>query len=58
MFLRMLILFLLGGLLTFVLNVLQMEYRLNLFPNNIIMFFQTTWWVIPLCGIGAGISIK
>ena len=53
MIFRVLVLFVLSVLLTFMLFVLHMEYNLNLFPNNIIVFFQTTWWVLPLCGIGA-----
>lgn len=53
-FLRVFILFILGSLLSFVLNILQMEYKSNLFPSNVLSFFQTIWWAIPVCGIAAG----
>jgi len=47
--LRALVLFFLGALLAFVLNVLQMEYRVH----NLLAFFQLNWWVIPVCGLAA-----
>jgi len=50
---RVLILFTMGAVLAFVLNVLQMEYKSNLFPSNIWVFLKTTWWVIPFCGFAA-----
>jgi hypothetical protein len=53
-FLRAFILFILGSLLSFVLNILQMEYKSNLFPSNVLSYFQTIWWAIPLCGLAAG----
>ena len=53
--LRVLILFSLGIVLTFILIVLHFESKLNLFPNSILVFFQQIWWwVLPFCGIGAG----
>lgn len=52
--LRVLILFSLGIVLTFILIVLHFESKLNLFPNSILIFFQQIWWwVLPFCGIGA-----
>ena len=48
------ILFLLGSLCALVLNILQMEYKSNLFPSNVLIFLATTWWVLPLCGLAAG----
>ena len=52
--LRTSVLFLLGSSLCLVLNILQMEYKSNLFPSEIILFLKTLWWVIPLGGIAAG----
>jgi hypothetical protein len=43
-------LFLLGGIISIVLNVIQVEYK---FSNNFGLFLQNIWWVIPLCGLGA-----
>ncbi len=51
--LRVAILFSLGSGLGFVLNVLQMEYKTNLFPNNVLLFLQNDWFFIPLCGLAA-----
>jgi len=51
--LRVIILFTMGSVLAFVLNVLQMEYKSNLFPSNVLIFLKTTWWVIPFCGFVA-----
>jgi hypothetical protein len=51
--LRIAILFSLGSGLGFVLNVLQMEYKTNLFPNNVLLFLQNNWFFIPLCGLAA-----
>jgi len=51
--LRVVILFTMGSALAFVLNVLQMEYKSNLFPSNVLLFLKTTWWVIPFCGFAA-----
>lgn len=56
-FLRAIILFILGSILSFVLNILQMEYKSNLFPSNVLSFFQTIWWAIPVCGLAAGIKL-
>lgn len=46
---RALVLFFIGALLAFVLNVLQMEYRVT----NLLAFFQLNWWVLPVCGFAA-----
>ena len=46
---RALGLFFIGALLAFVLNVLQMEYRVT----NLLAFFQLNWWVLPVCGLAA-----
>jgi hypothetical protein len=54
--LRVFILFSLGSMLGFILNALQMEYKTNLFPNNIIIFLQTNWFFIPLCGLAGSKS--
>lgn len=51
---RAIILFILGSICSFVLNILQMEYKSNLFPHNALIFFQTNWWTLPLCGLAAG----
>lgn len=51
--LRAIILFTLGSLLTFVLNILQMEYKSNLFPSNVLQFLQSIWWAIPVCGLAS-----
>lgn len=52
------ILFLLGSMCALVLNILQMEYKSNLFPSNVLIFLSTTWWVLPLCGLAAGKTWK
>ena len=51
---RGLILFTLGSTLTFVLNVMQMEYKSNLFPSNVLLFLQNDWYFLPFCGLAAG----
>jgi hypothetical protein len=56
-FLRAFILFILGSFFSLVLNILQMEYKSNLFPSNVLSFFQTIWWAIPTCGLAAGRNI-
>lgn len=48
---RVLTLFVIGSIMGTVLNMLQMEYKANLFPSNFYLFLQTTWWVIPFCGL-------
>ena len=50
---RIAVLFTMGSSLCLVLNILQMEYKSNLFPSNVLLFLQTLWWVIPLGGIAA-----
>ena len=52
--LRTSVLFLLGSSLCLVLNILQMEYKSNLFPSEILLFLKTLWWVLPLGGLAAG----
>lgn len=52
------ILFSLGFGMGFVLNLLQMEYKSNLFPRNMIFFLQYNWWTLPLCGLAASIFKK
>lgn len=47
--LRAVVLFLLGAFLAFVLNLLQMEYRVH----TLLAFFQLNWWVLPVCGFAA-----
>ncbi len=54
MFLRATFLFTLGGLFTLVINIMQMEYKTNLFQNNIMIFLKTYWWAVPFCGCAAG----
>ena len=51
--LRVSILFLLGSSLCFVLNILQMEYKANLFPHNVMLFLKTNWFYMPMCGLVA-----
>ncbi len=55
---RVFILFSLGLVIGLVLNILQMEYKTNLLgPTNIVLFLHNTWWVLPSCGIAAGIFL-
>ncbi|KAI8515928.1 PREDICTED: insulin-induced gene 2 protein-like [Branchiostoma belcheri] len=50
------VLFMVGGLLTIVLNLLQVQRKVTLFPPEVmITMFQSAWWVPPACGAGAAI---
>lgn len=51
--LRAFALFCLGTLVGFVLNLLQMEYKTNLSPKNLLSFLHSNWWSLPLCGLAA-----
>ena len=51
--LRAFALFSLGTLVGFVLNLLQMEYKTNLSPKILVLFLQSNWWTLPLCGFAA-----
>jgi len=53
MIIKALILFTLGVIVTFVINLLQMEYKANLFPNNLVVFIRDYWWCMPLAGLSA-----
>ena len=51
--LRTSVLFLLGSSLCLVLNILQMEYKSNLFPSEVVLFLKTLWWVMTMGGCAA-----
>lgn len=51
--LRAFLLFSLGTLVGFVLNLLHMEYKTNFSTRSLVHFLQNSWWTLPLCGLAA-----
>nr|XP_037846962.1 insulin-induced gene 1 protein isoform X2 [Chlorocebus sabaeus] len=53
---RSLVLFSVGVVLALVLNLLQIQRNVTLFPEEVIAtIFSSAWWVPPCCGTAAGI---
>lgn len=52
---RSLVLFSVGVVLALVLNLLQVQRNVTLFPEGVIAtVFSSAWWVPPCCGTAAG----
>jgi hypothetical protein len=51
---RSILLFVIGGLSTIAINIMQMEYKTALFPNNFLLFFKTYGWAVLICGFSSG----
>lgn len=52
---RGLVLFTVGASLALVLNLLQIQRKVTLFPEEVMTtLFSSTWWIPPCCGTGAG----
>lgn len=52
---RSLVLFSVGVVLALVLNLLQVQRNVTLFPDEVIAtIFSSAWWVPPCCGTAAG----
>lgn len=55
LFLRGFLLFVVGMLFALVLNLLQVQRQVTLFPDVIDNVFSSAWWVPPSCGTAAAI---
>jgi hypothetical protein len=52
---RGLVLFAVGVFLALVLNLLQIQRHVTLFPEEVMStLFSSAWWIPPCCGTGAG----
>lgn len=52
---RGLVLFTVGAALALVLNLLQIQRHVTLFPEEVMAtLFSSAWWIPPCCGTGAG----
>lgn len=52
---RGVILFTLGVFFFLVLNILQVQRQVTVFPPEVLAsLFSSAWWVAPSCGIAAG----
>lgn len=52
---RGLVLFTVGVFLALVLNLLQIQRNVTLFPEEVMTtLFSSAWWIPPCCGTGAG----
>lgn len=52
---RGLVLFTVGASLALVLNLLQVQRKVTLFPEEVMTtLFSSTWWIPPCCGTAAG----
>ncbi|KAM9775534.1 insulin-induced gene 1 protein [Syngnathus typhle] len=53
---RGLVLFAVGVILALVLNLLQIQRNVTLFPEEVMStLFSSTWWIPPCCGTGAAV---
>ncbi|XP_009575971.1 PREDICTED: insulin-induced gene 1 protein-like, partial [Fulmarus glacialis] len=51
---RSLVLFVVGAFMALVLNLLQIQRNVTLFPDEVIStLFSSAWWVPPCCGTAA-----
>ncbi|NXM74439.1 INSI1 protein, partial [Serilophus lunatus] len=52
---RSVVLFVVGAFMALVLNLLQVQRNVTLFPDEVIStLFSSAWWVPPCCGTAAG----
>ncbi|NXH85155.1 INSI1 protein, partial [Edolisoma coerulescens] len=55
---RSVVLFVVGAFMALVLNLLQIQRNVTLFPDEVIStLFSSAWWVPPCCGTAAGESL-
>ncbi|NXG56193.1 INSI1 protein, partial [Hemiprocne comata] len=55
---RSVVLFVVGAFMALVLNLLQIQRNVTLFPDEVIStLFSSAWWVPPCCGTAAGKSL-
>uniref|UniRef100_A0AAV2L7R1 Insulin-induced gene protein n=2 Tax=Knipowitschia caucasica TaxID=637954 RepID=A0AAV2L7R1_KNICA len=53
---RGLVLFTVGAILALVLNLLQIQRHVTLFPEEVMAtLFSSAWWIPPCCGTGAAV---
>ncbi|XP_010021642.1 PREDICTED: insulin-induced gene 1 protein-like, partial [Nestor notabilis] len=51
---RSVVLFVVGAFMALVLNLLQIQRNVTLFPDEVIStLFSSAWWVPPCCGTAA-----
>ena len=55
LFVRGFVLFIIGAIFALVLNLLQVQRQITLFPDVLDNVFSSAWWVPPSCGTAAGI---
>jgi len=48
------VLFIIGAIFALVLNLLQVQRQITLFPDVLDNVFSSAWWVPPSCGTAAG----
>jgi hypothetical protein len=48
------VLFIIGVIFALVLNLLQVQRQVTLFPDVLDNVFSSAWWVPPSCGTAAG----
>ena len=54
LFIRGFVLFIIGAIFALVLNLLQVQRQITLFPGVLDNVFLSAWWVPPSCGTAAG----
>jgi len=54
LFVRGFVLFIIGAIFALVLNLLQVQRQITLFPDVLDNVFSSAWWVPPSCGTAAG----
>ncbi|NXN93044.1 INSI1 protein, partial [Rhinopomastus cyanomelas] len=56
---RSVVLFVVGAFMALVLNLLQIQRNVTLFPDEVIStLFSSAWWVPPCCGTAAGLNSR
>ncbi|NXH16294.1 INSI1 protein, partial [Bucco capensis] len=56
---RSVVLFVVGAFMALVLNLLQIQRNVTLFPDEVIStLFSSAWWVPPCCGTAAGLETR
>ena len=55
LWIRAVVLFVVGVLFALVLNLLQVQRRVTLFPPEVLAsLFSSAWWIPPCCGVASG----
>lgn len=55
LFVRGFVLFIIGAIFALVLNLLQVQRQITLFPGVLDNVFSSAWWVPPSCGTAAAV---